>query len=280
MSNYLGLPPCARANGYDFELLIEALRKQFELRQSDYWTNELLEYSPPVLWFGDSSRKEKIVTVGANPSRREFLDSRDGHYLTVSKQRFHHLKTSDINDILQDEETLNRIIQSFDSYYHRNPYRTWFGRPRGSKVEGFLNGLEASLYGLEPIGAVHTDLIPFPTMSDFSKLNDRLLKIDFFHSGWAKSFFNKLMEHLNPSAIIVFGRTNVEYFSKYYASLTLNRSYNAYGKRRARYGLSKYQLLDHSVPLIGLSVNLGNPIGFTREMLNAFGSFIKSKIKS
>ena len=267
-------------NGYNIELLIEAFRKQFELRQSDYWANELLEYSPPVLWFGDSSRKEKIVTIGANPSRREFLDSRDGRYLSASKRRFHHLRTSDNSDILEDEETLSRIIQSFDSYYHRNPYRTWFGRPRGSKVEGFLNGLGASLYGLESVGAVHADLIPFVTMSDFSKLNEHLLKTDLFRGGWAKSFFDKLMEFLNPSMIIAFGRTNAGWFSRYYERLELDRTFHSNGKRRVLYGISDYRIHDRDIPLVELSVNLGNPIGFTREMLNEFGAFVGSKMRA
>lgn len=264
----------------EIELLKGALTKQREIREKDYWENEILGLSPPVLWFGDSNKKELLATVGANPSRREFLDSRNGHYLEKSKQRFYHLKTLDIQHICKDERVLEKIIESYNRYFHQNPYRVWFGRPSGSKVEGFLNGFGASFYSEKPIGVVHTDLLPFATMSDFSKLNDRLLKRDFFDSGWAKSFFDKLMEHLNPSAIIVFGRTNVEYFSKYYASLALNRSYNVHGTRRARYGLSNYQLPDHNVPLVGLSINLGNPIGFTREMLNAFGAFIKSKIIS
>ncbi|MCK5603273.1 hypothetical protein KAR91_15425 [Candidatus Pacearchaeota archaeon] len=264
----------------DIELLKEALTKQRELRETDYWKNEILGLSPPVLWFGDSNKKEPLVTVGANPSRREFLDSRDGHYLSASKQRFHHLTTANIQEVLRDERTLRKIVESYNRYFHRNPYRSWFGKPKGYKVEGFLNGLGASLYGVKPIGAVHTDLIPFTTKSDFSDLKDHTLKRYLFHNGWAKSFFDKLMEYLVPSAIIVFGRTNVGWFNKYYNNLALNRDYNAHGKRRARYGLSTYRMLERNVPLVGLSVNLGNPRNFTREMLNEFGACIKSKINN
>lgn len=84
----------------DIELLKGALTKQRELREKDYWRNEILGLSPPVLWFGDSNKKELLITVGANPSRREFSDSRNGPYLKQSKQRFYHLKTPDVQEIL------------------------------------------------------------------------------------------------------------------------------------------------------------------------------------
>jgi len=216
----------------DLELLVEALKKQHELLKKDYWASELLELSPPVLWFGDSNKKEKIVIVGANPSRREFLDKRNGKYFVGSNQRFYHLKTPHIQQILKSEETLKEIIESYDRYFHQNPYGVWFGKPGGSKVEGFHNGLGASLYGIEAIGAVHTDLIPFATMSGFSKLNERALNRDLFRNGWASNFFEKLMAFLNPSAIIMFGKTNAEYFNRYFHRIALNKSYKINGKKK------------------------------------------------
>ena len=41
----------------DIELLKGALTKQHELREKDYWRNEILGLSPPVLWFGIITRK-------------------------------------------------------------------------------------------------------------------------------------------------------------------------------------------------------------------------------
>jgi len=49
-------------------------------------------------------------------------------------------------------------------------------------------------------------------------------------------------------------------------------------KKRAKYGISNFKLLNYAIPLAGLSTNLGDPRGFTREMLNEFGAFIKSEI--
>ena len=258
----------------DIELLKRALTKQHELREKDYWRNEILGLSPPVLWFGDHNKKELLATVGANPSRREFLDSRNGYYLKKPKQRFYHLKTPDIQDVCKDERALEKIIESYNRYFDQKPYRVWFGRPSGSTVEGFLNGFGASFYGAKPIGAVHTDLLPFVTMSDFSKLNESALKVDLFHNRWARNFFEKLMAYLKPSTLIVFGRTNAEYFDRYFQRIALNKSYHINEKRSVKYGISSFNLGGSAVPLVGLSVNLGNPVGFTREMLNEFGVHI------
>jgi len=264
----------------DLEFLVEALKKQRELLKINYWASELLELSPPVLWFGNSENKDKVATVGANPSRREFLDGRDGQYLRGPKQRFYHLKTNDIQEVLEDERTLRLIVDSYNRYFHQNPYMAWFGRPGGSKVEGFLNALGASLYGTEPIGAVHTDLIPFATMNNFSKLNKSRLKRDFFECGWASNFFDKLIKYLNPSTIIVFGKRNAKYFDEYYQRIVLNKSFIVNEKQSVKYGISYYDLGHKTIPLVGLSLYLGDPYGFTKEMLSAFGAFIRSKINN
>lgn len=264
----------------DIELLKSALIKQRELREKDYWRNQIPGLSPPVLWFGDSNKKEPIITVGANPSIREFLDSRNGPYLEKSKQRLYHLKIPDVQEILNDEGTLRKIIESYNKYFHQpNPYRSWFGKSQGSKVEGFLNGLGASLYGVKPIGAVHTDLFPFATNNAFSELKKRDLKLDLFHNGWARNFFEKLMAHLKPSTLIVFGRKNAEYFDRYFQRIALNKSYTINGKKIVKYGISRFKLLNHAIPLVGLNTNLGNSRTLNkREMLKEFGAHIKGEI--
>ena len=57
------------------ELLQKAINKQNELLLLKGWKDELLSLAPPVLWFGNSNNnKAKIITIGANPSRSEFLN--------------------------------------------------------------------------------------------------------------------------------------------------------------------------------------------------------------
>ncbi len=57
------------------ELLIEATKKLLRLRQKVGWAKELPHRCPPILWFGNArSPKPKVLTIGANPSRWEYLD--------------------------------------------------------------------------------------------------------------------------------------------------------------------------------------------------------------
>ena len=258
-------------------LLAEAIRKQFELRENPIWTAEIPELCPPVLWFGNHMKEELIVTVGANPSRWEFLDRKTGDYLVPAKQRFYHFRRSDMQSVLEDEATMKQIIQSYDLYFHRNPYALWFGKRFGGKVEGFLNGLGASLYSQRGFGAVHTDLIPFVTMNDFSKLDGHRLQRDLFLNRWAQNFLNKLLNHLQPVAIMIFGRNNFDHYNKLVnRNIILDKNFTT-GKNRAKYCVSYKRINGKNIPLIGLNINLGNPVGFSRQSLLKFGSTIKEE---
>ncbi|RDW20089.1 hypothetical protein CWR48_05030 [Oceanobacillus arenosus] len=62
-------------NSLAIDLLVKAAEKQIELENKPAWKNELIPKAPPVLWFGDTEiDKPKIITIGANPSREEFLN--------------------------------------------------------------------------------------------------------------------------------------------------------------------------------------------------------------
>src|SRR5260370_30139991 len=55
-------------------LLAEATRKLIELSNHPDWAVQLPARCPPVLWFGNAvTKKRKVLTLGANPSRKEFL---------------------------------------------------------------------------------------------------------------------------------------------------------------------------------------------------------------
>jgi hypothetical protein len=88
------------------DLLAEAIRKQFELCKDPFWAAEIPVLCPPVLWFGNHRKEEIIVTVGANPSRWEFLDRKTGDYLAPVKRRFYHFRRLDMQSVLENETTL------------------------------------------------------------------------------------------------------------------------------------------------------------------------------
>ena len=109
---------------------------------------------PPIVWFGDTeSEKPKVVTIGVNPSDREFCDGK-GNLLSKSR----------INLSLN----IAQLENSYNKYFNNNPYANWFGKK--GKVEGFLNGMQASYYGKGKRQAIHIDLFPFATNPTYTRI--------------------------------------------------------------------------------------------------------------
>ena len=248
-------------------LLKETLQKRDELRKIPYWHRQILERCPPILWFGDHRRSPKIVTVGLNPSHGEFFrtqdDARSLHYPPSSEQRFYVYSTNDLNNLL-DPAITNRVIQSHDEYFRRNPYTRWFGRPEGYNIECFINQLDASFYREGSFGCVHIDLFPYATVDKFSDLDQSRMS-DVFKDSWFIDHFKDLVDFLDPKYMVVFGRSTTEYLNKHFeGTISLNSAFMKNGRKYASYGVSVYTVFDKQVPLVGLSVNLGNPRGFTK----------------
>ncbi len=269
-------------------LLIAATQKLIELRRDCKWALQLPDRCPPVLWFGNTgSPKSKVVTVGANPSRQEFLrddaptaamkvrqtcDHSLLSYLEPPHNRFRVLMPGEsLEDIHTSSSLREEIIASYNNYFHQEPYEGWFGHNRENsyKVEGFLRGLGASYYGSAPIQAIHIDLFPFATLSDFGRIVS-MASANLFTDGWAQRLVYQLVANLRPNALAVFGRTNARYFRQFIDPAGEKPIWRPFG-------LGKYHVA-HSerlgVPVVGLSTNLGNPKGFSAKSIREFGSHI------
>ena len=281
-------------------LLIEASQKQIELKQNPEFADELLSKAPPILWFGNNlTSKEKIVTIGANPSRQEFLsedkfksgqrkqNGEEFKYLPSNLRRFKTLNhNQNWNDILKDQLLQEEIIASYNNYFIKNPYK-WFGKKAISQelsynVEGFINSLNASFYeGDKKYQCLHIDLMPFATVSDFTSILKESEK-HIFEKDWAKNFLSSLIEKIDPKLMIVFGRTNLNYLKKYLGVNTsdigqtyrFNTTTENGSKCSAQYCIFEYQ----NIKVVGLSVNLGNPKGFSKKPLKEFGKTINSHL--
>lgn len=288
--------------GKYYDLLVEATKKMIELSKEPDLKKELLTKAPPVLWFGDNlTAKNKIVTIGANPSREEFLSENknisqerinNGSSVKYIKEPLNRFKVlandQDWTNILEDPTLQEEIITSYNNYFRKdkggNPYK-WFGRRSTDNefsynAEGFINALDASYFeGSRKYQGLHIDLMPFPTISDFTSILKES-ETYIFKDGWAKEFLDKLISEINPKTIVVFGRTNLNYLVKFlgisekgeeetFSSLTENGHQSS-----AKYWLFKYKDFD----VIGLSVNLGNPKGFSKQTLNEFGQEVKRKL--
>lgn len=275
------------------DILIETTKKLITINALDKWKNELLSSAPPVLWFGNSkSEKDKILTLGANPSRWEFLDQNlmktcilpisktcyETKYL--SKQRFFHLSQSQTyDDILVNRALRDEIINSYDNYYKSGNSYKWFGFNKNNSynVEGVLRGLNASYFEINSnFRACHIDIFPFATISDFNKIQT-IAQRDILANSWAKNIVDELINYFNPKLILIFGRTNYNYFTKYFnISITKEKIWQAkQGKGKCYYWLSNYG----NFKIVGLSVNLGNPKSFDAVGLCELGSYL-NKITS
>jgi len=262
------------------ELLYHAILKQQELHHIQVWENELLPYAPPVLWFGDlESQLPKIVTIGANPSRREFLPNADtnphnrNNYLANHVQRFYvlDLPLPDLNNI--PENLLDEIINSYNSYFASKPYATWFGAQGGGKVEAFINGLDASLYNNDNnYRGIHIDLFPFATVSDFGAIHD-LCDQHLFQTGWAQELLEHLILNINPQKLIVFGISNYNWLLNILGIDEVNPEVFEINEKPCNVYFNN---INHplNIQLIGLSINLGNPYGWSRNDLIQLGEFV------
>jgi hypothetical protein len=148
------------------QLFRERWSELHALDESD--TSRICRDSAPVLFFGELERA-LILTVGINPSWREFL-SRDERPLSGDARRFAH--ASDLSRLGAAEFALDRMRL----YFRRTPYWTWFGSLR-ELVRSFDCDFEDGT-------AAHTDVMScFATNPTWSHL-DTATKSRLGTSGW------------------------------------------------------------------------------------------------
>ena len=120
----------------------------------------------------------------------------------------------------------------------------------------------------------------FLLFPDFSSLLNESEKY-IFKDNWTKEFLEKLITKINPRQIIVFGRTNFNYFAKLLGILNtgIEYSFSAYTENGNK-SSSNYWCFDYKkINVIGLSVNLGNPRGFSKKTLNNLGRNIMNHLE-
>ena len=275
-------------------MLLDATRKLIELHDDLKWATQLPARCPPVLWFGNTtSSKPRVLTLGANPSRREFLSDSSAlavekvrqtgdqsllSYLEPPHNRFRLLSGSErLVDILRSEELQKQILISYNAYFTANPYQKWFGHNRDDSynVEGFLRGFGASYYDGNAVlqQAIHIDLFPFATLDDFGSLK-QMANVAFFADGWAQRLVGRLVEFLSPTVLVLFGRTNCKHFGLYIDQSVSSSPWQPFASGKYFVGRSKR----FDVPVVGLSTNLGNPIGFSASDLRAYGKHLRQLV--
>lgn len=142
----------------------------------------------PIYWFGDrkayEKSKVKVITVGLNPSDKEFREKADDSFST-------HLRFP-----LYEKAKPNSLTLALNAYFKTNPYH-WF-----DAFENVLNGMGVSYHDKRefPCRALHTDICsPWatdPTWSKLSKNDKETLYADGHHQ-WIQ-----LVAELKPDIIV------------------------------------------------------------------------------
>lgn len=251
-------------------LINSAIRKQQLLKSNVAWKSILMNV-PPILWFGNmNSDKQKIVTIGANPSNREFFSIKGKAYNRFSYNTPYPYDAAELE-------------LAYNAYFQHNPYRGWFGSPSGGRVEAFLNGLDASYYNDTNFTyqAIHIDFFPFATNKKFKDIQE-LVKTSLFQTGWADQSVRELLNYIKPEKIVVFGQLNNMCLDKYFPSITNNYVFTEWKKWSNGELTTKYRIgtpCREDFPLIiCVSAYLGNPRGFKRQDLIDLAQHIDSKI--
>jgi len=133
-------------------------------RLNSYTCEELIPWAAPIPCFGNL-REATIATLGINPSNREFMDE-NGNELVGNQRRFHTLKSLELQRWSQaGAGEIDRILESCNEYFFRNPYGAWFNR-----LNPIVGATGRSYYDrLFP--ACHIDLLPFATDSKWGSLS-------------------------------------------------------------------------------------------------------------
>ena len=139
----------------------------------------------PILFFGNlhsyCSSKNRILTVGLNPSLREFPVKRAFRRFPLAK------------GVSKSEP--DRYLQALSDYFRTCPYRKWF---RG--FEHMLNGMGASYWKGQPSTALHTDICsPIATKPTWSRLDPEVKKT-LEKDG--RPLWHSLLEVLRPEVVL------------------------------------------------------------------------------
>lgn len=238
----------------------------------------VIAWSSPVLAFGNVS-KSLVATVGINPSNCEFVDSA-GVELEGATRRFHSLKSLHLKSWDDaDASHLSLILQSYESYFLRNPYDAWFRR-----LDYVLANTLCSLYG-EEASACHLDLVPYATEQKWSLLSTKQ------RAGLLSVSADTLAILLRSSpirTIVLNGKSVVEQFQRL-TNVQFNRTeMNEWALPRSKadvagiaYEALVESLADFELPaplrILGYNHNLQSSYGVTITVVNAIRDWVAEK---
>ena len=258
------------------QIIQDAIDKQEALLKNG-WKDVLISDGndgvvPPIVWFGNmNSKKPKIVTIGVNPSNKEFCDDK-GNLLREKRIKF--------------SNKINELTESYNTYFEKKPYTRWFGKMNGNwAVEGLINALDASFYNndIYKHQAIHIDLFPFATSQKFKSKSDicvsDLAENDLFVTDWTYDSVSNLIKNIQPKRIIIFGRTNIECFEKYVREASTRcGSISISDEKEIKYRIGEVNIENMQIPIVFIYSYISNERGFKKGDLDTLREYIKKEL--
>lgn len=156
--------------------------------------------STPVPSFGDAM-STRVLTLGINPSQREFLDAAD-QLLVGTASRFVSLKSLNRSDLLNAPmKDIEQVYKACCDYFAVNPYRRWF-----NVLNELLQSLGVSYY---EGSAAHVDLVQWATRPVWGKLP---AEIRFALIADGKDFLDWQLSQPHVQTVLINGRTALDTF--------------------------------------------------------------------
>lgn len=168
--------------------LTDLIKKYWDMYESKKELSYLVKPSMPILYFGNIVKyfesPIRIITVGLNPSKRDFPDP-------DPFQRFLSMKQDHNHSFNQ------QYVAALNQYFEVDPYKAWYD----ASFEHLLNGVDASFYGNKENTALHTDICsPLATNPTWGALSKEA-KQELQEQG--VELWHELMDFLEPDIIFI-----------------------------------------------------------------------------
>ncbi len=117
--------------------------------------------STPVVAFGET-RRARIATLGLNPSKSEFVDTKGVELRGRDRRLATHTSLGNSDLTSAPSRVISQVMRDCELYFRRNPYRRWF-----DQLEPILARCDASYYDGT---ACHLDLVQWATDPTWNRL--------------------------------------------------------------------------------------------------------------
>jgi hypothetical protein len=217
----------------DSPIVIDRILSRNLGKCSEQLRNEIIQDTTPVPFFGDFENAT-IVSVGINPSRKEFPkignDRRLSHLSDLDLPRDYYQKGL---SSMSNAQALS-ISKSLLTYFETNPYRDWF-----DLAETAINGANATFYKNKKKAhnfkiACHVDLFPWATKA-YSRLDatvQREVKLE------NSEFLEAFITQAKLKQIIIFGNDSLLGLKMAFSHLGSNLAYNKTNSKPGPFGTS------------------------------------------